>query len=133
MSTSFSEIPTNTFFINLSNHPSASWKEDQLNAACQLGEVIDVPFPDVRPDWDAQRIHAEAKVVVGQVHQLVGGDTIGTTIHVMGEMTLTYALVKAFSEVGYHCVASTTERETIDNPDGTKLSKFHFAGFRDYE
>lgn len=126
------ELPANTFFINLSNHPSADWNEDQLTAARQLGEVIDVPFPDVHPELTPKDINKQADAIVCQVHQMVIGDTVGTTIHVMGEMTMTYALVKAFKDVGYRCVASTTERKTTNNPDGSKTSIFSFCAFREY-
>lgn len=126
------ELPVNTFFINLSNHPSANWDEEQLTAARQLGEVIDVPFPDVHPEMTPKDINKQADAIVCQVHQMVKGDTVGTTIHVMGEMTMTYALVKAFKDVGYRCVASTTERKATNNPDGSKTSMFCFCAFREY-
>lgn len=126
------DLPTNTFFINLSNHPSADWTEEQLEAARKLGQIIDVEFPDVHPDWEAQEIERQTKTIVSQVHQMVNGDTIGTTIHVMGEMNMTYNLVHSLTSIGYRCVASTTKRDVESKPDGSKISTFHFVAFRDY-
>lgn len=122
----------NTFFINLSNHPSLNWTQEQKQAALELGRIIDFPFPNVQANWTKEEIDSKAKEIVTQVHQQVEGDTIGTTIHVMGEMNMTFCLVKKFQKIGYRCVASTTERNTTINPDGSKTSVFHFVAFREY-
>ena len=38
-------------FINLSNHPSLKWNEDQKKAALEMGgRIIDMPFPPVPAD-----------------------------------------------------------------------------------
>ena len=53
-------------------------------------------------------------------------------IHVMGEMTFTYNVVKEFAENGYNCFASTTKRNVVEHEDGTKTSTFEFVQFRNY-
>ncbi len=37
-------------FINLSNHPSATWSEEQLSAASKYGKIIDINFPNITPE-----------------------------------------------------------------------------------
>ena len=54
------------------------------------------------------------------------------TIHVMGEMTFTFMVITRLKELGIKCVASTTERKTTYNDDGTKVSEFQFVKFREY-
>lgn len=116
-------------FINLTNHPSESWSEEQLNAARQYGEVVDMSFPIIEPTFTKEDImflvRERTEVILG----IKDGDTV---VHVMGEMTFTYNLVKALKEKGITCLASTTERNTIMTPDGKKISEFKFVQFREY-
>ena len=119
-------------FINLTNHPSATWGADQLAAAELLGRVVDILFPIVSPDATTDEIHQQADKLVGTVLQMAENmDAI--TVHVMGEHTLTYALVVRLKEKGIKCVASTSHRgDPIILPNGDKLSRFKFVQFREY-
>lgn len=39
--------------LNLSNHPSSLWCDEQIKAAETLfGEIVDLPFPQVDPNGD---------------------------------------------------------------------------------
>lgn len=118
-------------FINLSNHPSFDWDEKQLAAAREYGVVVDVPFPAVPAEATTEELEAIAQDLLEQVGVITKKNT-DSTIHVMGEMNLTYILVGRLQHLGYRCVASTTVRNTVDNPDGTKTSKFQFVQFREY-
>ncbi|MBQ0022677.1 MAG: CRISPR-associated protein [Prevotellaceae bacterium] len=117
-------------FINLTNHLSAKWGEEQIKAAMQHGEIEDVPFPMVSPN----ATHEEIQALAEELHQSVmekHGNNI-TAVHIMGEFTLCYALVQLFKAGGIMCLSSTTERSVTDNPDGTKTSTFRFVQFREY-
>lgn len=117
--------------VNISNHPSQKWNEKQLSEAQTYGEVVDIPFPQVCPEATPKDIAKIAEETVVKVQNLVSpGDA---AIHVMGEMNLTYRLVNSLLQLGYHCVASTTARVTVENPDGSKTSVFNFVQFRSYE
>lgn len=118
-------------FINLSNHPSSTWDEKQLAAAREYGVVVDVPFPAVSAEATTEELEAIAQDLLEQVGVITKKNT-DSTIHVMGEMNLTYILVGRLQHLGYRCVASTTVRNAVDNPDGTKTSKFQFVQFREY-
>lgn len=116
-------------FINLSNHPSSGWSEEQLKAARAFGEVVDMPFPQVEPAATAEEVHNLAEELVAAI--LECGEPADLTVHIMGEMTLCYAVISRLQDCGICCVASTTER-FVTEVDGKKVSEFHFVQFREY-
>lgn len=116
-------------FINLTNHPSERWSEEQLNAARHYGEIVDLSFPIIEPNFTKDDVMFLVKECVETVLGLMEG---GTVVHVMGEMTFTHNLVNALKEKGIVCLASTTERNTIMTPDGKRISEFKFVQFREY-
>lgn len=117
-------------FYNVSNHPSAGWGSEQKAAACALGGTItDVPFPAIDPALNAQQVRTLAtQFTTGLLARLKSGDVV----HVMGELCAVYAIVGLLLDHGVRCVASTTSRQAVELPDGTKLSRFRFVAFRDY-
>lgn len=115
-------------FINLSNHPSDGWSEEQLAATQQYGEVVDIHFPNIEPSFTSSMVNSLADITVDTITAL-GKDMV---VHIMGEMTFTYAVVSRLKAMGIRCVASTTERNTIMTPDGKKISEFRFVQFREY-
>ena len=117
-------------FINLSNHPSSGWEKGQLTAAQRIGDIVDLPFPPVTPGASADEVKQMARELVEHIMEM--GDPATLTVHIMGEMTLAFIIVKMLKELGIRCVASTTERKTTYNADGTKLSEFSFVKFREY-
>ena len=115
-------------FINLTNHPSSGWSKEQLEAAQRYGEIVDLSFPIVEPGFTSKDISELAGVVVGGIKKL----DPAPVVHVMGEMTFTYAVVSRLKALGITCIASTTERNTIMTSDGKKISEFKFVQFREY-
>lgn len=118
--------------VNLTNHPSSAWAMPQREAAEAFGGVRDVPFPTVPPEADTAVVADLADALVRDL--LAQVDPVHDVVHVMGEMTLTYALVARLQRAGIRCVASTTERRILaeDAERGPKTSVFHFVRFRDY-
>ena len=43
-------------FINHTNHLTQYWSQEQLAAAHQYGEVIDLPFPSVDPQASSSEV-----------------------------------------------------------------------------
>jgi hypothetical protein len=118
--------------INLSNHPSTDWPSEQKTAAVeQFGEIRDLSFPDVNPDGDEEYIQALAAEYVKKITNCELLNT-NVSVHVMGEMTFTFAMVKALQQEGITCIASTTERVSVEE-NGVKTSEFRFVRFRKYE
>ena len=129
--------------INLSNHTSDQtrpepdrWSATQYQTAIETwGHIIDLGFPVVPPKADETEIDILADQYVNQCkklfadHHKVGGSD---AVHVMGEMTFTYAMVNKLREAGIMAVASTTERVVEADSMGNKVSKFRFVQFRPY-
>ena len=116
-------------FINLTNHPTAGWSEEQMKAARQYGEIVDIGFPIIEPSYTKDDIMRCVKVYVELIKGIMDGETV---VHVMGEMTFTHNMVNALKEAGIICLASTTERNTVITTDGKKISEFKFVQFREY-
>lgn len=142
------------YFINLSNHPSNKWSEKQMNSALEMAdEIIDLPFPNINSDWDTVRythiIDFDALIRNKRAKRTdidYGSDSAkifrdfesyhsneNTIVMVMGEMCYTHYLVNLLQKEGYTVICSTTERNTVENEDGTKIVKFEFCKFRTYE
>ena len=122
--------PKPLIFLNISNHPISEWKEDQLEAAKQYGEIQEKPFPTIDPTCNQTHIDSLVNEYVNQLAEMSMKDDL--TVHVMGEMTFTYNLVARLKAMGIRCVASTTERHTHLDADGNKVSEFKFVQFREY-
>lgn len=116
--------------INLSNHPSQYWGERQREASRCYGNVVDLSFPAIAPSANSQELQALAQSCVQKILSMGEAETI--TVHIMGEMTFTFMIVKMLKELDIRCIASTTERKTTYNSDGSKLSEFSFVKFREY-
>ena len=115
-------------FINLTNHPSSGWSKEQLKAAQEYGEVVDFPFPNIEPFFTSNEVKELAEITVKKIMT----HNAHPVVHIMGEMTLTYAIVSRLKTIGINCVASTTERLVKMMPDGKKVSEFKFVQFREY-
>lgn len=120
-----------SLFINLSNHPVAEWGEAQKTAAKQFGEAIDMPFPAIDATSDINAIIALANEHLLKVQQLAS--PLNATVHLMGEQTFCYSLLKRLQRAGYKCVASTTKRSVITNGNNERIVSFCFDRFREYE
>lgn len=117
--------------INISNHPSDAWPVEQRDTALKLFKgILDIPFPKVDPEVDSSIICQLADDILGQVLKLAETHQ-SLVVHVMGEMTLTFALVCKLSSYGIKCVASTTKR-VVSVQGQIKTAEFNFVRFREY-
>lgn len=123
--------PLPPLFVNLSNHPCSSWTAEQLAAALEFGAIMDLPFPQVAPDAAEEEIGKLADEQVALIRKYAAERDV--TVHVMGEMSLTYSLVSRLTALGIRCVCSTSYRVVKDEGDGKRLVEFHFNKFRNYE
>jgi hypothetical protein len=116
--------------LNLSNHPSSKWSNEQLVAAKQFGGIVDMQFPEVNPMGDEKYINQLAIDYLHKVKELACNGIV--TVHIMGEMTYTYALVNMLLNENIDCIASTTERIVNEFGNGQKQATFRFVRFRNY-
>ncbi len=119
--------------INLSNHPSQNWDKKQIEAATKnYGEIVDIDFPQIDPEWDTSRIMKLAEeyleIVQNKIHQ--NPDT-QVAVHLMGEIIFCFCLAIMLENAKIQCVASTTRRNAIVK-NGVKTSVFEFVKFRNY-
>lgn len=124
------QLEQNKLFLNFSNHPHHTWNEQQLEAARALGELQDMSFPAIAPEATEEEIAALAEEYVQKI--LADAEGKQVTVHLMGELTFCFALVRRLEEVGITCVASCSRRDVEELPDGRKQSAFHFTRFRRY-
>lgn len=114
--------------LNLSNHPSTKWPENQKQAAIEkYGSIQDLSFPQIDPQAGKDEVIALANDYMTQIEEINP-----TAVHIMGEMVFTYQIVSLLKEKGIPCIASTTERIAEEMEDGKKLMTFKFVRFRDY-
>lgn len=113
--------------INLSNHPSKGWSEEQIKAAA-VDKIIDYQFPQIDPEWDYFEVKRIAiKIANELLHNYYKDNVI---IHLAGEPVFVHIFARMFENREWQCVTSTTKRDVIESPDGTKISKFKFVKFR---
>lgn len=105
--------------INLTNHPSQEWNEEQLKAAHSYGEIEDMEFPTIPPYMGEDEIEK----VIKKYEQIIlkKSEVNLLTVHIMGEQTFCYGLINRLTKHRIRCMASCTERGT-----------FKFVRFREY-
>ncbi len=117
--------------VNFSNHSSALWSDKQIKTAVSTyGNIVDIAFPMVNPLEETDSILFMAEEYAKEIADLGSNKTI--TVHAMGELTLTFAVVAKLQSMGYTCVASTTERKVTLLDDNRKEVFFEFVNFREY-
>lgn len=99
--------------VNCSPYPFAEWPINHQNRAKeQFGQVQDIPFPSIAPTISAEVFAALVETYFRKIKALRP-----TAVHLMGELTFTFALVQRLQRVGVECLVSM---------EG-------FVGFRQYE
>lgn len=126
-------------FINVSNHPSSNWNEEQIAAAEAYGTITDLPFPQIEPAETEEELNALVEKTHQKVKELIAADEAGipgAVVMLQGEYVFTYRLVCALKADDIRVVASSSKRYVteVPQPDGSsiKTSKYLFAGFREY-
>ena len=119
--------------INLSNHPSANWPEEQKLKALELyKEIVDIPFPEVDPNGEEEYIENLAGEYLNKILEIKNRTSETVVVHLMGELTFSFALLVKLKANGVRCVASTTQRVVMDEGNGRVTKLFRFVRFREY-
>lgn len=117
--------------INLSNHPYFSWSDDQKRAADVFGECIDMPFPQIDSHGDESYIRTLSNQYIGTIEGIA--DKKDIIVHIMGEMTFSFAVIAKLQQKGIRCIASTSERLVTETEPNQKEVTFCFSRFREYQ
>jgi hypothetical protein len=121
--------------INLTNHPSEKWTDEQKKQAKSLyGQIIDIAFPQIEPAWDSQNVQSLAAEYLVKIKEKLSKNPANErfAVHIQGEFTFVFALVTMLKEQKIKCIASTSKRVAEEKADGTKISFFKFIRFREY-
>lgn len=114
--------------INLSNHPSSTWPQNQIETAQNAyGRVTDLAFPTIPPEAE-ETTHQQ--LVEEYFHKIT--ELAPRAVHLMGELTFCYRLVDKLKSAGIEVIASTTNRQVTYDDAGNKISTFEFVQFRKY-
>ncbi|SHI73443.1 hypothetical protein SAMN05443429_1041 [Cruoricaptor ignavus] len=117
--------------LNLSNHPSANWPEEQISAAVEMfGSVKDLPFPAIPPEASTEEVVKLAESYAEKIRKML--QTKEDAVHIMGELTFVVAMLRLLQDNAIRCVASTTVRSVEETEQGVKQSRFQFVKFREY-
>lgn len=118
--------------LNFTNHPSKIWSEKQKDAAKLFGEVVDMPFPQIEESADENYISKLADEYLQKNLHIAKNTRV--TVHLMGEQTFVFSLLKRLRKNDIECVASTTKRIVkLDSTGQKKEVVFQFERFRYYE
>lgn len=119
--------------INLSNHPSINWSQEQKLKALELyKEIVDITFPEVDPNGEEEYIENLAGEYLNKILEIKNRTSETVVVHLMGELTFSFALLVKLKANGVRCVASTTQRVVMDEGNGRVTKLFRFVRFREY-
>ena len=114
-------------FVNFTNHPVETWEDSQVTAAQVYGEIIDIPFPVVRPNAGEEEIIVLAEQSIEKIMTMEP-----VAVMCQGEFTLAYAVINRLKMRDVKVVAACSERMVEINEEGKKVVTFHFERFREY-
>lgn len=114
-------------FLNISNHPSDKWTEEQTDAAKKFTtSVVDVKPPMVPPTYSIEDVEELCRVLVNSIPEMATHAMVST------EYTLTASIVRNLQGKGIICYAATTERSILEIAPNKKTVVFKFIRFRRY-
>lgn len=131
-------LPSNHIpvFLNISNHPSTTWSETQLEASKLIdskAQIVDFPFPLVDPTWSTIEVKEAAKHTWNQIQALLNTrDQKVIAAMIAGEPIMCSYLVGLLKHVEIKCYSATTTREVQMDENGVKQSTFTFVRFREW-
>lgn len=118
-------------FVNVSNHPSELWLDDQKKSAMQYGEVVDLAFPLIYKGYDSIKYD---ELVESYYERIM--DLCPDVVMVQGEFVFTHRLVNTLKKSGVKVVAARSERSSLEYKDENgvihKQSTFEFIDFVEY-
>ena len=117
-------------FINLSNHPSDKQSDNQLAAAREYGEILDLPFPNVLPEATTEEIKKLAEPIIRQILE-----EKPAAVMCQGEFSLSVYVISQLMQKGILVLTSCSARDVIETKvDGEykKTATFRFVQFRPY-
>lgn len=113
-------------FINFTNHPSDKWDSDQRQCAMKYGEIVDLPFPEVKAEADEDVLNEMAVSYVRKILELQPAAVL-----CQGEFCLVFQVVTMLKAHGITVLAACSERK-VEEYGNKKEVTFKFVRFRKY-
>lgn len=117
--------------VNISNHPSEKWSEQQK---ANWDEIIDIPFPQIPPEATLDKVINMARSMFDSIFNKIDNPR-DYAFHVTGEFSFVFNFVSLLKEHNLRAVIACTQREVQEKTmeDGTtqKVSVFKFIQWRD--
>lgn len=110
-------------FINISNQPSCVWDTYQYGMARTIGEIRDIPFPEVPATATRDEVKKMAEEIFGDSGGLRILNREVDVILCQGESSLMWHIVNLFKNAGFTCVVPCFKEEKKQE-DGTTELKF---------
>ena len=119
--------------INLSNHPKDKWQAKQLEVAIKkYKSVYDIPFPFISPKANSSQVKKKVQSYLKKCLNILSKSSDkNNAVHLMGEFTFVYNLVKLLKQKNITVIVSTTDR-LVEESDSKKIVTFNFIKFREY-
>lgn len=120
-------------FINLSNHPSQKWCQEQKKAVDKIipdAQIVDYPFPSVDSSLNEVQIIKLSEQLTAEIAALEP-----SAVMCQGEFGLTFSVVTMLKKLGIKTVYGCSERKSTERQteNGTeKVVMFCFVRFREY-
>lgn len=117
-------------FINHTNHPSARWGAEQLEAAREYGEVQDFPFPAIDPQLSEQEVY---EMALANSEKIISQQPVAVLCQ--GEFSYTFIMVHLLKKHNITVLTACSERVVVEkneNGNTKRESHFRFVRFRKY-
>lgn len=119
--------------LNLSNHPSDGWTQEQTVAAeKEFGQIRDERFPLIPPEFSGEEVKKLAEEYLQKCKAVLGSPGETDAVMLSGEIVFCSMLSGLLLEAGFRVVCATTERNVVELGDGRVERTFRFIRFRDY-
>ena len=134
--------------VNLTNHPSKKWDDDQRKAAEELSDfgIIDLNSPIIPEDATFDTVQALSLRALGDIlraEKSISSETLQVTILVQGHSGLVFNVLRALSTMNlgevkcgktpkYTAVYAHSRRISKELEDGKKEIGFKFERFIKY-
>ncbi len=109
-------------FINHTNHASINWSAEQIAAAESYGKIIDLPFPEVPPNFTTEEVKQLALENLQEILKLSP-----TVVLCHGEFSYTVSMVEELKKIEIPVMAATSERIVSEITDSDGLTKKIFC------
>lgn len=115
-------------FVNFSNHPSAAWSQQQIDAALKYGTfIVDKSFPSVDPYMNETQLIKLAEKSVSEILRLNP-----SAVMCQGEFGLSFSVMQRLLAAGIPVLYACSERK-VHTEGNIKTLQFDFVQFRRFE